>query len=328
MHLIRAHEFGTADVLHYVEDEQPEPGRNQVRVRLNAAGVNPADTYVLTGTYAFLRPQLPFTPGWDGAGVIDAVGPGVTGRAPGQRVFVAALPLGSSGTYAEFVVADTASVHPLPDSLTFEQGAAVGVPYLTAYRALFQRGGASAGETVLVHGASGGVGIPAVQLAVGAGLTVIGTAGSDAGRDLVRAQGAHHVLDHARPGYLGEIQDLTQGRGVDLIVEMLANENLEKDFDALARRGRIVVVGARGPVSFTPRKAMIAEADIRGTALWNMHPDEIAEAQAAISRRLGDGTLTPVVGRAFALAEAAQAQRYVMDSHAHGRVVLDCAQKR
>jgi len=326
VHLIRVHEFGTADVLHYVEDEPPKPGRNQVRVRLHAAGVNPADTYVITGTYAFWRPQPPFTPGWDGAGVIDAVGPGVTGRAPGQRVYVAALPLGSSGTYAEYVVAETASVHPLPDSLTFEQGAAVGIPYLTAYRALFQRGGACAGETVLVHGASGGVGIPAVQLALGAGLTVIGTAGSGAGRDLVRAQGAHHVLDHARAGYLEEIRDLTQGHGVDLIIEMLANENLEKDFDALARRGRIVVVGARGPLSFTPRKTMIAEADIRGTALWNMHTDEIAEAHAAISRRLADGTLTPVVGRAFPLAEAAEAQRYVMDSHAHGRVVLDCAQ--
>jgi len=326
VHLIRVHEFGTADVLHYVEDEPPKPGRNQVRVRLHAAGVNPADTYVITGTYAFWRPQPPFTPGWDGAGVIDAVGPGVTGRAPGQRVYVAALPLGSSGTYAEYVVAETASVHPLPDSLTFEQGAAVGIPYLTAYRALFQRGGARAGETVLVHGASGGVGIPAVQLALGAGLTVIGTAGSGAGRDLVRAQGAHHVLDHARAGYLEEIRDMTQGHGVDLIVEMLANENLEKDFDALARRGRIVIVGARGPVPFTPRKTMIAEADIRGTALWNMHTDEVAEAQSAISRRLGDGTLTPVVGRAFPLAEAAEAQRYVMDSHAHGRVVLDCAQ--
>lgn len=328
MHLIRVHEFGTADVLHYVEDEPPMPGHNQVRVRLHAAGVNPADSYVVTGAYAFWRPQLPFTPGWDGAGVIDAVGPGVTGQAPGQRVYVAALPLGSSGAYAQYVVADTASVHPLPDSLTFEQGAAVGVPCLTAYRALFQRGGARAGETVLVHGASGGVGIPAVQLAVGAGLTVIGTAGSGAGRDLVRAQGAHHVLDHTRAGYLEEIQHLTQGHGVDLIVEMLANENLEKDFDALARRGRIVVVGARGPLSFTPRKTMIAEADIRGTALWNMHTDEIAEAQAAIVGRLGDGTLIPVVGRVFPLAEAAEAQRYVMGSHAHGRVVLDCTLRR
>ncbi|MEU0388465.1 NADPH:quinone reductase [Streptomyces chartreusis] len=324
MHLIRAHEFGTADVLRYVEDEPPKPGHSQVRVRLHAAGVNPADTYVITGTYAFLRPQVPFTPGWDGAGVVDAVGPGVTDLSSGQRVFVAALPLGSSGTYAEYVVTGIESVHPLPDSLTFEQGAAIGVPYLTAYRALFQRGGARVGETVLVHGASGGVGIPAVQLAVGAGLSVIGTAGSDAGQDLVRAQGAHHVLDHTRAGYLEEIQDLTHGRGVDLIVEMLANENLENDFDALARHGRIVVVGARGPVSFTPRKTMIAEADIRGTALWNMRTDEIAEAQAAVSRQLEDGTLKPVVGRTFPLAEAAEAQRYLMNRHAYGRVVLDC----
>ncbi|CAM5230431.1 oxidoreductase [Streptomyces spiroverticillatus] len=324
MHLIRAHEFGTADVLHYVEDEPPKPGPGQVRVRLHAAGVNPADTYVITGTYAFLKPQLPFTPGWDGAGVIDAVGPEVTERAPGQRVFVAALPLGSSGTYAEYVVTGVESVHPLPESLTFEQGAAVGIPCLTAYRALFQRGGARAGETVLVHGASGGVGIPTVQLAVGAGLSVIGTAGSDAGRELVRAQGAHHVLDHTQAGYLEEVQELTHGQGVDLIVEMLANENLEKDFDALARRGRIVIVGARGPAPFTSRKTMIAEADIRGTALWNMHGDEMAEAQAAISRQLDNGTLTPVVGRTFPLAMAAEAQRYLMNSHAHGRVVLDC----
>jgi NADPH2:quinone reductase len=223
------------------------------------------------------------------------------------------------------MICDAVGVHPLPAHLSFGQGAAVGVPYLTAYRALFHRGGLSAGETVLIHGASGGVGIPGVQLASGSGATVIGTAGSEPGRLLVAEQGAHHVLDHTKPGYLDEIADLTDGRGVQLIIEMAADQNLESDFTALAKYGRIVVVGSRAPLSFTPRLTMVAEADIRGTALWNMSDADVSQATNAVAQHLARGSAAPVVARSFPLEQAADAMNAVMSSRARGKLVLDCA---
>lgn len=323
---IQADRFGDASVLRFVESGLPEPAAGQVRLRVHAAGVNPADTYILGGSYAFYKPALPYTPGFDAAGTVDALGAGVTDLKIGDRVFAAPLGLRHSGSYAEFMTCDAAGVHPLPADLSFGQGAAVGVPYLTAYRALFQRGGLRAGETVLIHGASGGVGIPCVQLASGSGAIVIGTAGSEEGRLLVAQQGASYVLDHTKPGYLNGIGDLTDGRGVQLIIEMAADQNLESDFAALAKYGRIVVVGSRAPLSFTPRLTMVAEADIRGTALWNMSDVDVSQATNAVAEHLARGSAAPVVARSFPLARAAEAMNAVMSSRARGKLVLDCSQ--
>jgi NADPH:quinone reductase len=219
VHGIQVPEFGGPEVLQYRELPVPEPGDGQVRVRMQAIGVNPADTYIRMGTYAFFTPELPYTPGFDGAGVVDAVGAGVEGVGPGDRVFVGALGTpGWSGAYAELAVGDAAGVHPLPPTLSYGQGAAVGVPCVTAWRALFQKAGLQPGETVLIHGASGGVGVPATQLASDAGAVVIGTAGSAEGAEVVRGAGASHVLDHSAPGYLDELADLTGGRGVSVVV--------------------------------------------------------------------------------------------------------------
>ena len=322
MHGIRVAEFGSEDVLSYVSMPEPEPAAGQVRVRIRAAGVNPADTYVRTGTYAFYKPALPYTPGFDGAGEVDAVGPGVTGLAPGDRVLVHALGAVSTGTYAESVVADAATVHPLPASLSYSQGAAVGVPCVTAWRALFQKADLRPGETVLIHGASGGVGLPATQLAHDAQAVVIGTAGSGAGADLVRAAGADHVLDHAAPGYLDEVLRITSGQGVPVIIEMLANENLERDLGVLAVGGRIVIVGSRGELPFTPRLTMLKEATILGTALWNATASENAEALAAVARKLAEGTIDLVVGTELPLRDAPLAHRQILRSHAKGKMVL------
>jgi len=325
LHRIQADRFGPPSVLRYVESDLADPGPTQVRIRVRAAGVNPADTYVLSGTYAFYKPELPYTPGVDAAGVVDAIGRDVQQLRIGDRVFASALGLANSGGYAEYMICDSRGVHQLPGRLTFEQGAAIGVPYLTAYRALFQRGGAAAKETVLIHGASGGVGIPAVQLAADAGLTVIGTAGSEAGQALVAEAGARHVLDHTAAGYLDDVAELTDGHGADLVIEMLANENLERDFSALAKYGRIVVVGSRGAATFSPRLTMVAEADVRGTALWNMRPAEVEEAWAAIGQRLSRGSVSPVVGHSFPLRSAAAAMEHVMSRRASGRLILDCS---
>jgi NADPH2:quinone reductase len=330
MRAIQFSAFGDADVLRLVDDAPvPDVGRGEVRVRLHAAGVNPAETYIRSGTYAFYRPALPHTPGFDGAGIVDAVGPGVTDVEPGARVFVGSiLASRKTGTYAEYTVCDAAAVHPLPDHLSFAQGAAIGVPGATAYRALFQRGGLRPGQTVLVHGASGGVGVLAVQWARAHGATVIGTAGTPEGRQTVAGAGAHAVLDHSVPDHLHEIAHLTSdrgGQGVDLVIEMLADVNLVADLDHLARYGRVVVVGSRGSLEFTPRLTMAAEADVRGMALWNARPEEWGESLRAVAAALESGVLRPVVGRELPLEQAAQAHRMVLERGAHGKLVLTIA---
>jgi len=316
---IRVHEFGGPEVMELEDVPDLQPGPGQVVVQIHAAGVNPVDSYIRSGTYA-RKPNLPYTPGSDAGGVVMARGEGVTRVRAGERVYVS----GSlSGTYAEQTLCNEAQVHRLAGNVSFEQGAAMGVPYGTAYRGLFQRGDARAAETVMVHGASGGVGTAAVQLAAAVGLTVIGTAGSDRGMQLVQAQGAHHVLNHSSEGYLDELMKLTESRGVDLILEMLANKNLAKDLAVLAKKGRVVVIGSRGPIEINPRDAMGRDADIRGTTMLNTSEQEYKQMHAALVAGLANGTLRPVIGQKIPLVEAARAHVEVMKpSGAYGKIVL------
>jgi NADPH2:quinone reductase len=310
--------FGGPEVLRLEEVPTPKPGPGEVLVRIHAVGVNPVETYVRAGTYARL-PELPYTPGNDGAGVMEQVGADVSEFKAGDRVYTA----GSlTGTYAEFALCRKEQVHPLPANVSFAQGAAIGTPYATAYRGLLQRAVAKPGETVLVHGASGAVGTAAVQLARADALRVLGTAGSDQGLKLARQQGAHEVFDHRAPDHFEEVMKATGGRGVDIIVEMLANVNLGKDLKILAKGGRVVIIGSRGPVEINPRDTMQRDADIRGMILPNTPPVEMASIHAGLVAGLENGTLRPVIGKEFALAEAAEAHRAVMKPGALGKIVL------
>lgn len=322
MKAIRVEAFGGPDVLKLSQVADPQPGPGEVRVRLHAAGVNPVDTYVRSGNYARL-PALPYTPGSDGAGIVEAAGEGVKRVRSGDRVYVAALTTRrSTGTYAESIVCDESAIHPLPDALSFAQGAAVGVPCATAFRALMQKAGAKTGESVLVHGASGSVGLAAVQLAAAAGLTVLATAGSERGRAVAAAQGAHHVFDHGAAGYQDEIQAATGGRGPDIILEMLANVNLAHDLAALAPRGRIVVIGSRGSIEITPRMLMAKDSTVTGMTLFNLTGEELRQVYDAVSEALASGTLRPVVDRELPLGDAPAAHEAVMTPGAAGKVVL------
>ena len=318
MKAIRVEEFGEPEVMKLVSVPQLRPGPGQVLVRIHAVGINPVETYIRAGTYA-RKPALPFTPGNDGAGVVEEVGEGVSKFQPGDRVYTA----GSiSGTYAEYALCDPVQLHPLPANASFAQGAAMGTPYATAFRGLFQRAQAKPGETLLVHGASGGVGTAAVQLARACGLRVLGTAGTERGRDLVREQGADEVFDHRASDYLAAIKKVTAGRGVDVILEMAAHLNLGKDLTILAPRGRVVVIGNRGRVEIDARETMSRDADIRGMVLPNTPADELASIHAALVAGLADGSLRPVIGRELALAEAPEAHRVVLEPGAFGKIVL------
>ncbi len=318
MKAILADIFGEPEVMRLQEVSDPKVGPGQVVVGIRAAGVNPVDAYIRAGNYP-LKPALPYTPGWDGAGVVEALGEGITRVKVGDRVYTA----GSlTGTYAQKALCLEEQVYLLPGSTSFAQGAAIGVPYATAYRALFQRARMVPGETVLVHGASGGVGTAAVQLAVAAGMTVIGTAGSEAGLALVRRLGAHHVVDHGRPGYLDEVNRRAGGQGVPVILEMLANVNLGKDLGILARHGRIVVIGCRGNVEVAPRDLMRTEGAILGMMLPNVSPQERASIHAALGAGLANGSLRPIIARELPLAEAARAHHEVMETRALGKIAL------
>lgn len=323
MKAIRVSEFGEPDVLKYVDVAEPVPGAGEVRVRLYAAGVNPSDVYTRTGTYVFNRPELPYTPGSDGAGVVDAIGEDVNQFSVGDRVYVCALfAKRYTGTYAQKVVCDAEAIYRLTDDITFEQGASLGVPALTAVRALYQRAGVQPGETVLVHGASGGVGLLTVQMAKAMGAIVIGTAGSAEGKSLVKAAGASHVFDHITADTIDQVLSVTKGKGPDVIIEMLANVNLETDLKMAAKFGRIVIVGSRGSLEFNPRLAMIKEADILGMAVFNMTPDEYKRGRSGVHMLLGTKMIRPEVGVSIPLENAAAAHTQIMSNKAHGKMVL------
>lgn len=318
MKAIVVHEFGGPEALKLEEVPTPKPAAAQVLVRVHAVGVNPYDTYMRAGTYA-VKPPLPYTPGSDGAGVIEAVGPGVTKVKPGDRAYVGKT---LTGAYAEYALALESQVHPLPANVTFSQGAGVWVPYGTAYHAIYHSAQTHASETVLIHGASGGVGIAGTQLARALGLTVFGTASSQKGLELAKREGAHHVFDHSKPGYLDEIMRATGGRGVDIVLEMAAQVNLANDMKLLSTNGRIIVIGNRGEITINPRDLMSRRGSIRGFTLWAITPAEEADIHAGLIAGLENGTLRPVVAKERPLAEAARAHQEILERGAAGKIVL------
>lgn len=318
MKAIVVHEFGPPEVMKLQEVPMPEVTGTQVLVRVHAIGVNPVETYIRSGNYPSV-PPLPYTPGKDAAGVVEAVGGEVTKWKTGDRVYTAQS---VSGTYAELTVCEEIDLGRLPDNVDFPQGAGIWTPYATSYRALFQKAHAKAGQTVLVHGASGGVGIACVQWAKNRGLTVIGTASSDDGKKLIAEQGADYVFDHSKEGYFDEIKAATGGKGVHIIIEMLANVNLQRDFDVLAMFGRITVVGNRGSLDFNPRVIMGKDAAISGMALYNSSYADRDEIHNAIFEGLSRGYLDPIVSKTFPLTDAAAAHHEVIEGKSLGKIVL------
>jgi NADPH2:quinone reductase len=318
MKSIVVHKFGGPEELKLEEIPTPKPAAGQVLVRIHGAGVNPYDTYMRAGTYA-VKPPLPYTPGSDGAGVVEAVGDGVKKVKPGDRVYTAKT---LTGAYAEYALALEEQVHPLPEKISYAQGAGVWVPYGTAYHALYHSAEAHAGETALVHGASGGVGSAAVQMGRAIGLTVFGTAGTQKGLDLAKREGAHKVFDHSKAGYQEEILKASDGRGVDIVLEMLANVNLSADLKMLATNGRVIIIGNRGEITINPRDLMLRRASARGFTLWAITPAEESAIHAGLIAGLENGTLRPVVGKEMPLAEAARAHKEILEPGAAGKIVL------
>lgn len=323
MKAIQVTNFGGPEKLAYTDVEDVVVGKKDVCIRLYAAGVNSSDTYTLTGTYAFCVPQLPYTPGLDGAGVVEAIGEEVTNIRVGDRVFIASLlRSNSTGTFAQKMVCDETLVHLLPDHVSFEQGAALGVPALTAYRALFQRACMRPGQTIFIHGASGGVGLQAVQMAKSHGAKVIGTASKPKGKKMVKQAGADIVIDHVTEATIEDVLALTDGNGPDVIIEFLANINLETDLKLIAPFGKIVIIGNRGSIEINPRLAMQKECDILATALWNAPKDEYEQSIHGVIGMLNSGALRPIIGTTLPLQQASQAFDHLSKGIGNGKLVL------
>ncbi|XP_053294504.1 quinone oxidoreductase isoform X3 [Pleuronectes platessa] len=286
MRAIRVSEFGAPSVLSLSSQVTvPKPGPRQVLIRVQACGVNPVETYIRSGTFS-KKPTLPYTPGSDVAGVVETAGEGVVAFKAGDRVFTTAT---ESGAYAEFTVAADDCVHKLPEALDFTQGAAIGIPYFTAYRALIHKAHSKAGETVLIHGASGGVGVAACQLSRALGLRVLGTAGTPEGMKLVLNNGAHMAFNHREQGYTD----------------------------------KITVVGSRGPIEINPRDTMAKESSIIGVVLYLATQEEKKECAAYLYAGMEAGWLRPVVGSQYPLDKAAQAHHDIIESPgAAGKIVL------
>jgi len=318
MKAIVVSEFGTPGVMNVTEIPLPEPGVGQVRVKIDAAGVNPVDSYIRAGMYPVL-PSLPYTPGMDGAGTVDAVGPEANQWSVGDPVY---LTRSVSGTYAEYAICQQDTLHRLPGDISADQGAAIGVPGGAAWRSLFDRGGARPGEKLLVHGASGSVGLFAIQLARMTGMEVFGTAGSQAGKTLVCKFGAFDTFNHRDEAYQEQLMAATAGKGFDLILEMLANVNLERDLEMLAPRGRIVIVGSRGRIEIDPRLTMGKETDIRGMSLFNSTLEEDKQIHAGLCGAIASGAVTPVINTVVPLEEAAAAHEKVLMDGNLGKMVL------
>lgn len=320
MRAVRVSEFGGPSVLKLCSDlPVPSPGQKQVLIRVHACGVNPVETYIRSGSYA-RTPSLPYTPGSDVSGVVEAVGKGVCLLQAGDRVFTTGT---VTGGYAEYTVASEDTVHKLPDSLNYCQGAAMGVPYFTAYRALVHKAHAKPGETVLIHGASGGVGIAACQIARAFGLKVLGTAGTPEGMKLVLNNGAHLAFNHREKDYLEKIKDTTNGLGVNVIIEMLSNVNLSNDLQLLDFGGRVIIVGSRGPIEINPRDTMMKESSVIGVALHFATKSETSECAAALYAGMEAGWLKPVIGPEYTLDKVAQAHEDIINSPgASGKMIL------
>ena len=322
MKAIRVHQFGGPEVLKYEMDARiPEIGSEDVLVEVKSVGVNPVETYIRSGQYA-RTPDLPYTPGNDCSGIVKEVGASVNNIAIGQRVFTSKT---NSGSYAQFTSAPAKYVHLLTDELSFQQGAALSSSYLTAYRALVTKGNIHKGELVLIHGASGGVGVAAVQMARAYGAVVIGTAGTDKGFELVQKAGAHHTVNHRSPNYIDTIKKIAESNGgIDVIFENNAHLNLEKDLSMMSSQGRVLVVGNRGTIEINPRQIMSTEASVIGVMLFKTTEKERDEYHSAIYAGIKNKWLVPIIGKEFSLQNASDAHQDIIHGKgALGKMVLN-----
>lgn len=320
MKAVLFHELGGPEVLKLEDAPKPEPKPGWVLIKVHAVGINFADTLFRQGQY-LMKPNLPDIPGLEAAGVVEAVGEGVTHVKPGMRVATIGVK-----TYAEYCTASEAQVMPLPDHVSFAEGAAFPIQTLTAYHMLHTSHQTTPGQTVVVHSAAGGVGIVAVQIAKAAGAQVIGTVSSNSKFDLVKQYGADEVINYEAQDFSEEVLKLTNKRGADLILDAVGKPTLEKGLRCLAPFGHLVLYGRAGGIPDPVNLMSLFQKSIKvsGFVLYTVSsmPDKHREGIEKSFQLMKDGKLKLLIGKSFPLADAAEAHRLMESRGSVGKLVL------
>ncbi|WP_435320255.1 quinone oxidoreductase family protein [Haloarchaeobius sp. TZWSO28] len=322
MKAIEVTEYGDTESMQVVEEDVPEPGPGQVRIEVEAAGINFADIMQRRGHYPG-GPEAPFRPGFEAAGTIEAVGEGVAYEG-GERV----VGLVGVGGYAEYAVTDAESLFPIPEGMSFAEAAGFPVQFLTAHNCLFGWGGLEEGESVLIQAAAGGVGTAAVQLADRAGAEVFGTASTQEKLDLAADLGCDHPINYTEEDFRAVVLDETDGEGVDLALDGVGDEVFAESVRATKDFGRIVPYGAASGV---PGTLDTSEMFFRNQSVIGYHlgkamqqkPQRVLEAVPDLTQGLESGELEVIVGETFALEDAAEAHEYIEARKSSGKVVLE-----
>jgi len=275
------------------------------------------ETYQRKGPASAYNIKLPAILGKDGAGVVEEVGPNSKWK-KGDRVYIAI----AFGGYAQFAVANDNEIFRLPEHVSFEQGAAIGVPYRTAYNALFHIAKSDPSDLVLIHGCSGGAGVACLEFCKQRGIRVIGTAGTEEGLKLIKERGCEEVFNHREEGYVEKISKHTGGKGVNVIIEMLANVNLVHDMNLVAIGGRIVIVGCRGEITINPRLLMGKRSSVHGMILGQATEKEKEEMEHAIFGGLTNKTLNPLINKIYPLKDISKVHHDIINSTAYGKLIV------
>jgi NADPH2:quinone reductase len=326
MRAVVARAFGPPESFAIEDLPTPQPGAGEVRIAVRRVGVSFVDVLTAAGGYQ-LKPPLPFTPGTEYAGVVDAVGEGVTRLKVGDRVSASAL----VGSMAEMTIVSSETPLLLPDAMSFEDGSVFRVSYATSYYALVQRGQLKTGETVLVLGAGGAVGVAAIQIAKALGARVIGAASSEAKRALALDAGADEAVDNRAADYRERLKALTGGKGVDVVVDPVGGPATEAAFRSLGWKGRHLVIGfAAGEIPRLPTNlALLKGADLRGVDIRQFglfEPEESARNAAAILDLYAKGGIRPKIARRYPFEQFAEAMQAAGSGDVAGRIVLEVAE--
>jgi NADPH:quinone reductase len=318
----RVHAWGEPETMALDEIAEPEPAAGQVRIRNHAAALNFFDILQVQGKYQ-VKPPFPFTPGAEVAGVVDAVGAGVTSVNIGDRVM--AIPRG--GAFAEYSYAPETSVFAMPETMSFEEGAAMPIVYQTSYFAMTHRTQIREGEWLLVHAGASGVGMSAIQIGKALGARVIATAGSEEKLAFAREQGADHTIDYTDAGWVDRVKEITAGRGADTIYDPVGGDIFDLSTKCIATEGRILIIGfAAGRIpSIALNRVLLKNISIVGV-LWGgyvlSHPEYEAQAHAALMKMYAAGKIRPSANAVYPFAEAVRGLRDLAERKVLGKAVL------
>ncbi|WP_312907260.1 quinone oxidoreductase family protein [Natronosalvus caseinilyticus] len=321
MRVIEVNEYGDSGVLQTAEHEVPQPGPGEVRIDVEAAGINFADVMQRRGVYPG-GPEPPYVPGMEAAGTVDATGEGID-LEEGDRV----VGMLGGGGYAEYATANAQMLLPIPDGMSFEEAAGFPVQFLTAHSCLFEWGGLEEGESVLIQAAAGGVGTAAVQLASRAGAEVFGTASIEEKLELAADLGCDHPIQYTEVDFRDPVEEATDGEGVDLVLESVGDDVFDRSLDALGHFGRLVTYGVASgvPASAENRRLLFENKSVVGFHLGQASrhdPKRIMQAIPDLTQGLADGELEVIVGETFALEDASEAHQFIEDRKSVGKVVL------